>query len=173
MIIANNLFKHFTHSNLFLPKVAGILMILISCFSFRIEGMPWFKPSYEVIFIYYWCNFRPNAIPTWFVFLLGVIQDSLYGMPLGTSSFTNLVLQGFIISQRRIIAKKPFMVVWIGFILTSLFTEIFKWGLACLIFDYIFSIEYLVVEWLLTVAIYAWIHAFFNLIYYLTAEEYN
>ena len=69
-------------------------------------GLQYFMPLISLILIYFWVLFLPEIYPLWFLFVIGIIEDSLTGIPLGISSFSNILFRFMIISQKRFIVKE-------------------------------------------------------------------
>lgn len=68
-----------------IPFFTVIFTILAGC-SLRIGGYP-LLPALFLIPIYYWLVFRPDWLPLWALFVIGLFYDSLLGHELGYSSF--------------------------------------------------------------------------------------
>jgi rod shape-determining protein MreD len=99
--------------------------------------VPLYTPSYEqiapifvLISIYHWAIYRPNLLPLYSIFILGLIQDFLIGTPVGLFVVVFLIIYGLVVSQRRFFAGKPFSLYWFGFAIISLFALTLSWALA-------------------------------------------
>jgi len=73
-----------------------------------------FNPIY--IFIFYWVLKNPNILGYGFIFLAGIINDVVVGLPIGVSSFTYLILSGFAAYIRYLTVQPSLIYDWIVFI---------------------------------------------------------
>lgn len=81
--------------------------------------------------VYYWSIYRPMLLPSWLVFVMGVILDILTMMPIGLTAFILVVTQKSIIYQRRYLMGQPFIILWAGFV----FITVASLGLTWVIFN--------------------------------------
>jgi cell shape-determining protein MreD len=68
------------------------------------------------IFIFYWVLKNPNILGYGFIFLAGIINDVVVGLPIGVSSFTYLILSGFAAYIRYLTVQPSLFYDWIVFI---------------------------------------------------------
>jgi cell shape-determining protein MreD len=68
------------------------------------------------IFIFYWVLKNPNILGYGFIFLAGIINDVVVGLPIGVSSFTYLILSGFAAYIRYLTVQPSLIYDWIVFI---------------------------------------------------------
>lgn len=61
----------------------------------------------------------PRAIPWAGILLVGALQDILSNYPLGLHSFLYALYGFFLLTQRRFLFKKAFLLTWMAFSLTS------------------------------------------------------
>lgn len=147
------------------PALLTLLLVFLSAVPKRITLAAEFVPLMAVIAIYYWSLFRPSSMPFWFVFLLGLVQDALFGYPLGLSAFIYVLLRLGVASQRRNFSRAVFWAVWFGFTALSLGAFFLYWVLLSAFHDGIRPIGAAGLQWMLTVALYPVFHHFFNKIY--------
>ena len=76
--------------------------------------------------------FRPDLIPYFVVFGLGILQDAISGAPFGLHAIVYLVVRALVVNQRRFIIGKPFWVFWVAFGLVSFIAGLLSWCLASL-----------------------------------------
>lgn len=150
---------------LLIPQLLAVLVIIISIQPLSISGISNVMPMLEVVFIYYWGIRYPKVFPAWFVVLIGLLQDVLYGTPLGMTSFSNIVLLSMVISQRKFLIKEPFWVQWGSFALFSFIISVVKWVLALILLHTMEVSNIVWIQWLLTWAIYIFVHTLFDKIY--------
>lgn len=85
------------------------------------------KPSFMVAIIFYWSVYRPTLIPSWLVFLLGVISDVMTGLPLGFQALSFVLLQWLVSTQRKVFVGQSFLTVLFGFGVVSVAFYCFQW----------------------------------------------
>ena len=64
--------------------------------------------------IFHWSVYKPELLPGYSVFILGLAQDMLQGIPVGVNAVVFLLVYGIVTSQHRFFFRKSFSVVWIG-----------------------------------------------------------
>lgn len=147
------------------PAVISLVLIIFSATNFQLPGLDSFVPLFAFMTIFYWAIYNPSLMPAWFVFVLGIFQDFIYGTPFGVASFVNLLLWWLAVSQRKYLIKERFIVFWLVFSVISL--------LFCLITSVLFSIYYqkfvlsndIIMQWLFSAFIYPFLHKLFNVIH--------
>lgn len=94
----------------------GVPFITLICFMFlgsslQIGGFP-VLPTFFLAPLYYWVLFRPNDIPLWSAWILGLIYDALLGNPLWVSPF--LLMISWVGSQylRPLVVSYKFPLIW-------------------------------------------------------------
>lgn len=149
------------------PKAMAILLILFSFLPFKLTGMSYFIPLFDIMIIYYWSIYHPKLFPEWFVLLMGILQDILYGLPIGVTALSNLIFREIIVSRRRFFIKETFVTIWLNFAMFSFIAAGLKWMIASIVFNELFSGEIMLIQWMLTASLYAWMHWLFNKLYML------
>lgn len=118
-----------------LVAVPGLLAILLVMLGVVPLGIPFvgpMLPDFALIAVYVFAVQRPDLMPHWLAFLVGLLQDLLSGGPLGFCALICLGMQGLCASQRRFLVGRPFAIGWIAFALVSLAAGMVGWLLACL-----------------------------------------
>ena len=101
-----------------LPFFSVLLVIILGC-SLRIGLYP-LLPTLFLIPVYYWLVFRPDWLPLWSLFGVGIFYDSLMGYDLGFSSLL-LMLSAFLGQYvRPLLNPHRFLLIWGAFVLYSL-----------------------------------------------------
>lgn len=97
----------------------SVLIILMGGCTIRIGGYP-LLPAFFLIPIYYWLIFRPDWLPLWSLFGIGLFYDSLMGYELGVSSL--LLMMSSILGPyaRPLISSLHFPLIWGAFGVYSL-----------------------------------------------------
>jgi rod shape-determining protein MreD len=86
------------------PLVCGVLGLALANFpvSFTSGLLP--PPLLGLMPLYFWSLVRPDLMPPWAVFILGLIQDLLSGMPPGVWTASFIAAYAFIDRQRDALA---------------------------------------------------------------------
>lgn len=87
------------------------------------------KPHLVLMAVYYWAIFRPTLIPTWLCFVVGILLDSLSGMPLGLQAFVLVAAQSLVRDQRKFLMAQPYISVWAIFGLVVGMAALVQWAL--------------------------------------------
>jgi rod shape-determining protein MreD len=117
-----------------LPVGSVILAVLLTVIPIGFGQLSSIMPAFGLMAIYYWTVSRPESMPALFVFVFGILQDSLSGAPIGLWAVVFLSAHYFVISQRRLLAGQAFSLAWFGFALLTVLAGILAWGLACAVF---------------------------------------
>ena len=156
--------KFYAVSNFILPTFVTIILIIIGGVNFQIYDLFVIMPFFSATCVFYWCIFDVKRMPKFFVLLLGLLQDILYGLTLGSSSLLLLVLMGIVIPQRGNLLLQPFWVCWLVF---SAFIALFAFMdmvLGSLLVGKIILDPIYVYKFLITVLFYPLLHRFFRLL---------
>lgn len=91
---------------------------------------PYFGPIAPVlplIAVYYWSVHRPDLMPFWLVFLIGLLQDILTAGPAGLWAMILLACQWLLLGQRRFVVGRPFLLIWLGFVVVATMALVLEW----------------------------------------------
>jgi rod shape-determining protein MreD len=88
-------------------------------------------PSLPLVATFYWTLHRPDLMPVWAVFVLGILQDALIGLPAGVSACMLTATHAAVIAQRGFLIGRSFAVVWLSFGLVTLGASTLGWALTC------------------------------------------
>lgn len=97
----------------------SILFIIMGGCSLRIGGYP-LLPALFLIPVYYWLLFRPDWLPLWSLFILGIFYDALLGSDLGFSSLLLMLSNIAGHYARPLLNPQHFYLIWGGFCFYSL-----------------------------------------------------
>lgn len=102
----------------FAPFVVAIICFLFVFISYVFRGFsslslisPWLLPCV----VAYFAMMRPSYTPHIYLFLLGLLEDGLAGVPFGLHSLGLLMMYQMIIYQRHYLEHSPFPVIWTSF----------------------------------------------------------
>ncbi|MCD6034762.1 MAG: mreD [Rickettsiales bacterium] len=160
-----------TSSRYLAPKLLAVSLVVLGFVPLHIPVISHFIPLVDIIVIYYWTIYRPDMMPHWFVFLLGVLQDIFLGFPIGISAFINLIFWMVLITQRRLFMKEPFVIIWVVFLVFSFGVALLKWAVMMVFMQEFVVPDIVALQWLLTVALYPLIHGISNILYTLLPDQ--
>jgi rod shape-determining protein MreD len=115
------------------PAVCTLLLMLLSIAPFGFAGQAMLLPAITLPCIYFWSLFRPAAMPPPAVFAIGLLMDLLGYLPVGAGVLTLLVLHGFAVRWRRVLARQGFALVWLAFAAMAAGAAAALWALASLL----------------------------------------
>ncbi len=109
---SNKLFRNIVHS---FPLILLFFLVFtgFDLSFFLYEANYSFNFMYLVIF--YWVLKNPDILGYGFIFLAGIINDVIIGLPIGVSSITYLVLAGFAAYVRYLTVEPSLIYDWIVF----------------------------------------------------------
>lgn len=136
------------------PVLLTLLLVLINTVPLHISGFSRITPLLPIMAIYFWTIYRSELMPVYAVFLIGVLQDSLSGMPIGISAFVYVVIHWAVTSQHGFFLGKSFPIVWLGFCLISGAAMVATWFLFSLFHTSFVNPNAALFQYILTIAIF-------------------
>ncbi len=151
-----------------LPGLLALVLLLLSMVPIRLSGLTAISPWMLLILVYFWTVHRPDLLPAWAVFALGLLGDLMGGGPVGPGAFTLLLVYAVVKTQRRHILPHAFIVQWVVFALFAVIAEALLFISYLVAYRAILPVEPAAFQALMTIALYpclAWIfvqtqHAF-------------
>ncbi len=143
-----------------IPFVLALLFMIAAVVPLQVPGLSPIAPSWGLMAVFYWIFHRPDLLPPWTIFLLGLIQDLLSGGPLGVNAFVLLVVYAGIGPLRRFMTGAANRMIWASFLLIAAGAFSLSWGLNCLIIGRLIDPTPALLQCLMTVAFYpvlAWV----------------
>jgi rod shape-determining protein MreD len=116
-----------------IPFLLTLLLMLLMLSSTGIPGFVNVAPSMTVISVYFWSIHRPDLMPLYAVFLLGLIEDALAGGPFGIQAIVLVLVASIIGSQRHFFTFAPFGYIYSTFMLLIAGALGLNWLLNCLL----------------------------------------
>ncbi|MFQ5773464.1 MAG: rod shape-determining protein MreD [Kiloniellaceae bacterium] len=144
------------------PFAFTLLLVMAGMVPLRIPDLSPVVPSFGLIAVYYWTIYRPDLMPSWAVFPIGMAQDLLGGGPLGINVVVLLVLCAAIGAQRRFLATGSFALVWAIFLPVAAGAFLLAWLFHSLIAGILIDPKPAVFQYMTTAAVYpcfAWLFA--------------
>ena len=108
------LFKQFRIK--FLELIPLVLLFFISLNGSSIIDLKFFSISVHYILIYYWVLRQPRALGYGFIFLAGIINDVVFGLPLGATPLTLLIISAVAAYVRVVTVRITLINDWVSFI---------------------------------------------------------
>lgn len=97
------------------PFGVTLLLLLLTAIPTRLPGFAGIAPMLPLMGVYYWAIYRPDLLPAWAAFVVGMLFDIIGGTPLGVNALVLLLVQGTAASQRKFFLGKSFLVAWWAF----------------------------------------------------------
>lgn len=121
--------------------VVIIFLWIVDMISLNIADFQDIKPSFMLMGIFYWSIYRPTLIPSWLVFVMGLILDLVTGLPVGLNACLLVVIQRIFIDQRLTFAGQPFLTVFFGYMSVSAFFYGAQWLIFGVIQNYFVGLD--------------------------------
>ena len=96
-----------------------LLILFFLAFSetdFNFEKLSFLSFNLIYIVIFYWVLKKPDILGYGFIFLAGIVNDVIVGLPIGVSPITYLVLAGFAAYVRYLTVQPSLIYDWIVFV---------------------------------------------------------
>ena len=96
-----------------------LLILLFLAFSetdLNFEKLSFLSFNLIYILIFYWVLKNPAILGYGFIFIAGIINDAVIGLPIGVSSFSYLILAGFAAYVRHLTVQPSLIYDWILFV---------------------------------------------------------
>lgn len=154
-----------------LPATMALLLTVAMLLAQRRFGLGGFMPMLPLMAIYYWSIYAPRRMPYGVAFVIGLIYDSLLGLPLGVTSLLFMLFKYLLQSQHRVLAKDPFAFIWLRLALLLAVVLGGQWLAVMVYFNNRPPVDILFVQYMLTVLLYPVLHAFFQRIDQLTQRR--
>ena len=153
----------FKISLLYLP-VFLLYFSVFNEFDFNYLKIEYFSFNFVHILIFYWTLKNPNLLGYLSVFLAGIINDVVTGLPMGVSSLSYLLICVVTAYIRNITLRPNFIQDWISFFLTILVINSFQILILEFIFLYKLNYEIYFLNLGLTFILYPIFFFIFNFI---------
>ena len=131
-----------------------LLISVLNEFDFNYMDIKYFSFNFPYILIFYWTLKKSEGLGFGWVFIAGIINDVVLGMPLGISSFAYLLICGFARYLRNITLRPNLINDWLYFSLTILVVNSFVYLLLFLFFSFSLDYRYLLTNLLFTLLFY-------------------
>jgi rod shape-determining protein MreD len=120
-----------------LPAMLGVLLVILSTIPFYIPGYGPVAANLVLMAVFYWAVHRPDLLWPFTVFLIGLLQDILVGMPPGMNAIVLLLVRTLAVSQSRVFRGRSFIILWWGFGIVAVASAFMVWVLSAF---YVFAL---------------------------------
>tara|TARA_B100000795_G_C22762332_1_gene424159 strand:- start:357 stop:875 length:519 start_codon:yes stop_codon:yes gene_type:complete len=127
-----------------LIKYFPILLLLASVlneFDFNYMGFKYFSFNFPFILIFYWSLKKSGSLGYGLIFIAGLFNDVVVGLPMGISSLTYLLICGFAAYLRNITLRPNLIKDWFFFLFTISLLNSLNYILLTLFFSFKISYE--------------------------------
>lgn len=136
------------------PVGVTLVLLLLTAIPTRIPGLSGIIPMLPLMGVYYWAIYRPDLLPAWSAFLIGLLYDIIGGTPLGVNALVLLSVQGIAAGQRRFFLGKSFMVAWWAFGLLAAAAAGATWLLVTILYGRALDASPVIFDYLLTMGLF-------------------
>jgi rod shape-determining protein MreD len=136
------------------PFFVTMLLILLSLVPLHISDLSPIVPALALIGVFFWSVHRPDLMPIWAVFLLGLLQDILTGGVIGPGIVGLLVAHALVVWQHRFFLAASFAVIWFAFMLVAAAALAVTWLLSCIAMMTLLDPHPVFFQYLVTLAFY-------------------
>lgn len=142
--------------------VVAILLVIFNVSDIRIAGLSDLTPLFDLMAVFYFAVFK-NIFAVWFIFLLGIWNDSLNGNPLGTTAICYIVLiKFFSLLNQKLMIRENFKQIWRQFVAFCFCFLLMKWLILSVFNGEFYSATTMFVQFVLSSALYVVMHKFFD-----------
>ena len=131
-------------------KSFPIILLFVSVlneFDFNYLDFKYFSFNFPFILVFYWSLKKNDSLAYGFIFIAGLFNDAVNGLPIGLSSLSYLLVCGFAAYLRNITLRPDLFKDWLFFLMTICVTNSLIYFLIVVFFDinlnyldYIFNI---------------------------------
>ena len=144
-----------------------LLLFFISLNGNSVVNLKFFSINISYILVYFWVLRQPNMLGYGFIFLSGIINDVVFGLPLGVNALSLLVIAAVAAYVRVLTVRITLMNDWISFIPALLFAN-FIYFFSLYFSNYSIDYLYLFKNSVFTIVFYPVFWGLFSLILNLT-----
>ena len=140
-----------------LLRYAPVLLLFLSVlneFDFNYLELKYFSFNFPFILVFYWSLKKAESLGYGFIFIAGLINDVVVGLPMGISSLAYLLICGFAAYFRNITLNPSLLKDWFFFLLTISVVNSMMYSSLVLIFSFNLNYNDLIVNLIFTFLLY-------------------
>ena len=111
------------------PFLVSLGLVILTVIPTRLPGFAQVAPSWPMMGIFYWSIYRPDLMPLWGAFLIGVLADIVADTPIGINALIYLLIRGIVVNQRRFFLTNAFPMSWAAFAVIAIGAMGLNWVL--------------------------------------------
>ena len=163
----------------FISRFLGLVPVLILLFlafsetDFTFEKLSFLSFNIIYILIFYWVLKNPEILGYGFIFLAGIVNDAVVGLPIGVSSVTYLILAGFAAYIRYLTVQPSIVSDWIVFVPSIAVTNSAYFYILRIFFDIHINYITLLLNTGVTILLYPVFGILFNFLAYQIIKDTN
>ena len=163
----------------FIGRSLGFIPLLILFYlafsetDFNFENLSFLSFNLIYILIFYWVLKNPDILGYGFIFLAGIVNDVVIGLPIGVSSVTYLILAGFAAYVRHLTVQPSLVYDWVIFIPSIAVTNSLYFYILRMFFDIQVDYINLALNTGVTILFYPVIGILFSFLANIIIEEKN
>ena len=144
-----------------------LLLFFISLNGNSTIDLKYFSINAHYILVYYWVLRKPQMLGYGFIFLSGIINDVVFGLPLGVNALSLLIIAAVAAYVRVVTVRITLVTDWISFVPALLFAN-FIYFFSLYFSSYSIDYLYLFTNSIFTFIFYPILWVIFSLILNLT-----
>ena len=156
----------------FFSLIPLFLLFFISLNGNSIIDFKFFSINVHYIIIYYWVLKQPQTLGYGFIFFSGIITDVLFGLPIGASALTLLVIATVAAYVRTVTVRTSLLSDWLSFVPALLIAN-FIYFIALYFSSYSIDYFYLFKNSIFTFAFYPLLWVIFRMLSNFTKSEFH
>jgi rod shape-determining protein MreD len=98
-----------------LPVATVLFLVLLNMVPWPWQWLRSMLAPMPLVAICYWVIHRPQLFSMRWSFIIGILQDLLFGQMLGVLAFSYLVADFFLRSHRQFFMRQSFIFIWLAF----------------------------------------------------------
>ena len=131
-----------------------LLLSVLNEIDFNYVGSKYLSFNFPFILIFYWSLTKSDSLGYGFIFIAGLINDVVLGLPIGISSLSYLLVCGFATYLKNITLRPSLVKDWIFFLFTILVINSLIYILLILFFSFEFELIERSINLLITFFLY-------------------
>lgn len=112
-----------------------LILLALNAASLPVFDIGTVTPYFLLMGIYFWGVNRPGMIPSYLVFIFGILLDIVTGQPIGLNALSFLLIYFILYGQRRFLKGQAWPVLWFGF------------GIAAILVSAIHMLVFILTSW--------------------------
>jgi hypothetical protein len=140
-----------------------LLLFYISLNGITVLNINFFSINIHYILVYYWVLRQPKSLGYGFIFLSGIINDVVFGLPFGTTPLSLLTIAGVAAYVRTVTVRISLFNDWISFLPALLIANLINF-VALYFSDYSIDYFFLFKSSIFTFIFYPILWSFFSLL---------